>query len=130
MYLFGYNSGNNSQRSRVNLKITAKTATILLFVSLAGLPLFATSNYTISETEGGVRTNPLHLLKESPGSDTVNRHAPKKEKHSKRNALQKVIYLTFDDGPGKGTANVLNALKEEGVEGTMFFIGSKIEHQP
>jgi len=35
----------------------------------------------------------------------------------------KIIYLTFDDGPLYGTRTVLNILKEEDIEATMFFVG-------
>ena len=43
-----------------------------------------------------------------------------------KNAHEKVIYLTFDDGPSSGTNAVINILKEEGVEATMFFIGENV----
>lgn len=42
----------------------------------------------------------------------------------------KVIYLTFDDGPGgKITNKILDTLKEEGVPATFFVIGCQIENQ-
>ncbi|HIP61151.1 MAG TPA: hypothetical protein EYG98_01185 [Sulfurovum sp.] len=41
---------------------------------------------------------------------------------------EKTIYLTFDDGPLKGTDNILTVLQEEGVEATMFFVGKHIEN--
>ncbi len=39
---------------------------------------------------------------------------------------EKVIYLTFDDGPLLGTNNVLKVLSEENVPATMFFIGKHV----
>ena len=39
---------------------------------------------------------------------------------------KKKIYLTFDDGPNKGTGNVMNILKEEDVPATMFIIGEQV----
>jgi len=39
---------------------------------------------------------------------------------------EKVIYLTFDDGPLLGTSNVLKVLAEENVPATMFFIGKHV----
>lgn len=43
---------------------------------------------------------------------------------------EKVIYLTFDDGPGgRTTSNILDILKEENIPGTFFLIGSQIEGQ-
>jgi len=50
-------------------------------------------------------------------------------------AKEKTLYLTFDDGPIGGTANLLRVLKEEDVKATMFCIGrevvnhSKLFHQ-
>ncbi|MBR6789485.1 MAG: polysaccharide deacetylase [Oscillospiraceae bacterium] len=40
---------------------------------------------------------------------------------------ERVIYLTFDDGPSKNTAAVLDVLKEEGVKATFFVIGAETE---
>lgn len=108
------------------MKMTGKTATILLFVSLAVLPLFATSNYAITETERGSSPTSLDIFHENTSHISS---AQKGFKTRTRSILPKVIYLTFDDGPSKGTANVLSVLKEEGVEGTMFFIGRNIEYQ-
>ncbi len=42
----------------------------------------------------------------------------------------KELYLTFDDGPVKGTGNVLKILKEEGVPATMFCVGRHATLRP
>lgn len=43
---------------------------------------------------------------------------------------EKVIYLTFDDGPGgKTTIQILDTLKKENVPATFFIIGEQIEGQ-
>ncbi|MCU5380451.1 polysaccharide deacetylase [Bacillus cereus] len=42
--------------------------------------------------------------------------------------VRKVAYLTFDDGPGKYTSELLNILKENDVKATFFLIGPNI-HQ-
>jgi len=39
---------------------------------------------------------------------------------------QKILYLTFDDGPLKGTVNVLKILEEEKVDATMFCVGKHV----
>ena len=39
----------------------------------------------------------------------------------------RVVYLTFDDGPSKNTAAILDVLKEEGVPATFFVIGVETE---
>lgn len=41
--------------------------------------------------------------------------------------LEKVVYLTFDDGPSKNTAEVLDVLAEKGVPATFFVIGAETE---
>ena len=38
-------------------------------------------------------------------------------------AAQKTIFLTFDDGPLNGTANILGVLEKEHVPATMFMVG-------
>ena len=39
-------------------------------------------------------------------------------------AQSKIVYLTFDDGPQKGTSDVLDVLKEENATATFFLTGS------
>ncbi len=43
---------------------------------------------------------------------------------------EKTLYLTFDDGPLKGTGNVLRVLKEERVPATMFCVGRHARLHP
>lgn len=40
---------------------------------------------------------------------------------------EKVVYLTFDDGPSPNTINVLNILNEEDVKATFFIIGNQVD---
>jgi peptidoglycan/xylan/chitin deacetylase (PgdA/CDA1 family) len=41
---------------------------------------------------------------------------------------EKLVFLTFDDGPNtESTAKILDVLKEEGVPGTFFVIGTSVE---
>ena len=42
------------------------------------------------------------------------------EKRKKTLNEEKTIYLTFDDGPGEYTEEILNILKEEGIKATFF----------
>jgi peptidoglycan/xylan/chitin deacetylase (PgdA/CDA1 family) len=39
---------------------------------------------------------------------------------------KKTIYLTFDDGPNKGTRNVMNIIKDQQVAATMFLVGEHV----
>ena len=43
---------------------------------------------------------------------------------------KKELYLTFDDGPLRGTSNVIRVLREEGVNATMFFVAKHAERRP
>ena len=51
--------------------------------------------------------------------ETVQVAAPVKKKKKK-------IYLTFDDGPNKGTQNVLDIVKDEEIPVTFFIIGEHV----
>ncbi|GAB6558292.1 polysaccharide deacetylase family protein [Bacillus mobilis] len=42
--------------------------------------------------------------------------------------IQKIAYLTFDDGPNKYTTQILNILKEKNGKATFFVIGGKVPH--
>ena len=41
-----------------------------------------------------------------------------------------IVYLTFDDGPGKYTDGILDLLKEEGILATFFVLGVQLEKYP
>jgi peptidoglycan-N-acetylglucosamine deacetylase len=43
---------------------------------------------------------------------------------------KKKIYLTFDDGPNKGTRNVLTAIKEENIPVSFFIVGEHVFDSP
>jgi peptidoglycan/xylan/chitin deacetylase (PgdA/CDA1 family) len=87
----------------------------------------ATTLITVTEPNSELPTGPqLKALMQVPeaedaspaqnASQAVYRHAP----------VEKILYLTFDDGPINGTANVLRIIREENVEATMFYIGREV----
>ena len=43
---------------------------------------------------------------------------------------QKIVALTFDDGPGPYTAELLDFLKQEGVRVTFFVLGTRVDAYP
>lgn len=51
------------------------------------------------------------------------------EADAKGNAQQKVCFLTFDDGPGKNTDEILDILKRYDVKATFFLIGAEIREE-
>ncbi|NUU75579.1 polysaccharide deacetylase [Paenibacillus xylanilyticus] len=48
----------------------------------------------------------------------------------KESNKEKVVYLSFDDGPGKHTREVLDILHEEQVQATFFVLGEQAERYP
>lgn len=54
----------------------------------------------------------------------------KKEPVRFKGKVQKVAYLTFDDGPSKYTNDILDVLKENKVQGTFFMVGTEIHKYP
>ena len=82
----------------------------LLFVSLVACTKPATEkiNYT------------KPLVKAVTSSEPKRDKPPAKKKKKK-------IYLTFDDGPNKGTRNVLSIIEQERVPVTFFIIGEHTE---
>ncbi|WP_440116196.1 polysaccharide deacetylase family protein [Paenibacillus sp. QZ-Y1] len=47
-----------------------------------------------------------------------------------KNTQDKVVYLSFDDGPGKHTREVLDILRKEQVPATFFVLGEQAERYP
>lgn len=43
---------------------------------------------------------------------------------------QRLVYLTFDDGPSENTEQVLDILKQEGISATFFVLGEHVLQQP
>jgi len=67
----------------------------------------------------------LKALLETPLEDE-----PETEKLLHHTVEEKTLYLTFDDGPVGGSANLLHLLKEENIEATLFYIGREVLHNP
>lgn len=60
------------------------------------------------------------------GPDSANQKALEQKKSDSLSALahkKKKIYLTFDDGPNKGTRNVLEVIRTEQVPASFFVVG-------
>ena len=56
--------------------------------------------------------------------------APKEAPKHYNGQVRKVAYLTFDDDPGKYTAELLDMLKKENAKATFFLIGSNVKAFP
>jgi peptidoglycan/xylan/chitin deacetylase (PgdA/CDA1 family) len=69
--------------------------------------------------------NPVQLASEQPKIQ-IKKTAPSRFNGKER----KVVYLTFDDGPGKYTAELLNILKQNDAKATFFLIGANVKQFP
>jgi peptidoglycan/xylan/chitin deacetylase (PgdA/CDA1 family) len=67
------------------------------------------------------KTQLTHLPKIPEASTSVLAKAPPPKKKKK-----KKIYLTFDDGPNRGTSKVLHIIQEEQVPVTFFIVGEHV----
>ena len=55
----------------------------------------------------------------------------KKNSNENKNAnKEKVVYLTFDDGPCSNTLNILSVLQKHQVKATFFVVGTMVEKHP
>ena len=88
--------------------------------------LFKASLLTISFTtiyfyKTGKQFNfqPSAVLKKDTAAKVITLKTPVKKK-------KKTIYLTFDDGPDRGTRIVYSILKQEEIPATMFLIGEHV----
>jgi hypothetical protein len=69
----------------------------------------------------GTSATMQHLRFDLPGNALLKAAKPPEQKKKKR-----TIYLTFDDGPNKGTTKMMHIVKEEEVPVTLFIIGEHV----
>lgn len=71
------------------------------------------------ETDTNVKVSTVSVSRSDTAVVTLNNAgAPKKKK--------KTIYLTFDDGPNKGTKNMMDIVQDEAIPVTLFIIGEHV----
>lgn len=93
----------------------------ILFLSVL-LLFFASCKQTKKEVKNEQAPIDTVVIKQRPPHKTdslVKKIVPKKK-----------IYLTFDDGPNKGTMNVLNAVKEDSIPASFFIVGTHVDDSP
>ncbi|PEE44233.1 peptidoglycan-N-acetylglucosamine deacetylase [Bacillus pseudomycoides] len=82
---------------------------------------------------------PTHIARASTEAETKSVQlvseiqtalAPKEAPKQYNGQVRKVAYLTFDDGPGKYTAELLEMLKKEDAKATFFLIGANVKAFP
>ena len=69
----------------------------------------------------------LNNIKSSANEYAVSADIVSKMIKGKYNEDEKIVFLTFDDGPSQHTASILNILKREGVHATFFVVGKNVE---
>jgi hypothetical protein len=89
-------------------------------------PIFKTTVLTVAFSSlYFYQTGPEHAIIISPAITDCNAvSATVIETPAARK--KKVIYLTFDDGPNRGTRNVLRIIEQEKVNATLFVIGEHV----
>lgn len=90
---------------------TSTFKTTVLTVAFSTFYFYKTGNQEISLTSN------LQAAKPVITADVKEKPAARKKK---------VIYLTFDDGPNKGTRNVMRILQQERVNATLFVVGEHV----
>ncbi len=78
--------------------------------------VFTACNYYKTETNASV--NHIRFTLPDASGKTVPPAPPQKKK--------KTIYLTFDDGPNKGTKKMMHIVEEEAVPVTLFIVGQHV----
>lgn len=122
--------------TRKHLKASPSTWLILiLVVAVIALSIFSVnSSKKVNKQEAEITKLEKKVEKLTPpkGADMfsyqklfpdMKTQLPKKWKKEK-----KTVYLTFDDGPSKVTADILNTLKKEKVKATFFVVGAGTDH--
>ena len=81
---------------------------------------------------------PFSVYKSHPKTTSIQaaiaRHTASKpplaKATTKSKSKKKKLYITFDDGPNKGTRNVLHIVKDEGIPVSFFIVGEHVFASP
>lgn len=90
------------------------------------------SKSRISSTDAGDREKKevrLASAKQMQAADTTKTKL-EKEKGTPAPKQEKIVYLTFDDGPSKLTDEVLSILEKEEIKATFFVLGEQAQKYP
>ncbi len=95
---------------------------VALLAALGGVLIeHATANAPTISGDSNAAVAPTDVSTPSPSSTSVT---------ATTGSTQKMVALTFDDGPGPDTQKVATVLEEEKAAGTFFFIGRQIAKYP
>ena len=113
---------------------------VLLLISLFVIGFFMGKTYSASETvsvaEPGKKeklpkpTKQIETVEERP---VINEPVEKKTEEERQPVVEqepeKVVYLTFDDGPSSLTSRILDVLADHDVSATFFMQGSNLKKE-
>ncbi|MBO1580516.1 peptidoglycan-N-acetylglucosamine deacetylase [Bacillus sp. XF8] len=110
--------------NRIRMTTLVKRA-LLICVGVLFLyeAVYGSTNIALASTED--ETKSVQLVSEIQTALT-----PKEAPKQYNGQVRKVAYLTFDDGPGKYTAELLEMLKKEDAKATFFLIGANVKAFP
>lgn len=109
------------------LNFALKSVIVLLFIALSSCNIkkanttiknLLPADFSIRTTHDSVDVDTLHDL---PQADSIQ-HLSYAQMDS-LNANKRFVYLTFDDGPYKGSANINRIIQEENAKATVFVVG-------
>ncbi|PGS77240.1 peptidoglycan-N-acetylglucosamine deacetylase [Bacillus cereus] len=103
------------------LNVKSIIVTIVAIIAIA-IGYFICQSITSPARAVASQVNAVHLAGEQ-SKVKMNKAAPVQFNGQER----KIAYLTFDDGPGKYTAELLNILKQNDTKATFFLIGANVK---
>lgn len=80
----------------------------------------------LTHVENNVTSDNGVLLPDSSPQQPNEAVVQENEDSKKETKKQKVVYLTFDDGPSKYTDEIVDILNQNGIHATFFMIGSNL----
>lgn len=135
--------GNNSFNVKIKdldfKKISVKKNNLLMGMTVAVTGIFgvvALNSLMQSEEKVEAVEQPALPERILPGvskvgqkyADDATEVMKKLQGYQYKNDGNKVVYLTFDDGPSSSTASILDILEKNDVRATFFVTGQSIEH--
>lgn len=97
-------------------------------IALSCLVLVACGSVTSTDTEPKpptVQSTPVTAIESDESAVVKSADEPEKTESG-----QKIVYLTYDDGPAEHTAPLLKVLKQNNAQATFFLIGQRAAADP
>jgi peptidoglycan/xylan/chitin deacetylase (PgdA/CDA1 family) len=105
----------------LKFKFIKRALLIAILLCGIGYGVWGINTYVHSAT-AKAKNHEVHLASTIPVS-----HIRKETPQKYNGQIHKVVYLTFDDGPGPSTSQVLDILKQNHIHATFFVIGPHAE---